>query len=421
MSTKRSIPVTSRAGGSALALIPILAVTGLLTLAGASPAQRPGEVEVTVSDRSGNVLADVAITVTDASGATRAEGTTNKKGKYKVTLEGPAATYDFTFEKPGMGTETMAVEVKPGMISDVTMKLMEEALQNKQRAVDTFNEGVGLLQGGDEDGALDKFEAAAELDAELAEAHRLIAIIQAGRGNLEVAAPALERFLELAPGNLQVAAPAAYPVYRAQGRTEELAAVREHLRTLGIAGDFARKVYNEGVAAVREEKKVEAIALFEEAIALDPSLGAPYQSIAALHFNAQDFDAALPVLERLATVDPQNLEGHRMTFYSHLMKGNAEEAKAAGKRWLTSMPVAKGDLLKKGEEMFEAGQTAQARIVAQTLVEADDSHGPAHYLLGRVHAGAGQIAEAKQHLQRFLELAPDHPEAEAARQMLAGL
>ncbi|HVS65476.1 MAG TPA: carboxypeptidase regulatory-like domain-containing protein [Thermoanaerobaculia bacterium] len=399
----------------------LLVLAAAIVLAGSLSAQGRGEVVVTVTDSAGSALADVAVTVVDGSGATRAQGTTNKKGKYELTLDGPEASYDVTFEKPGLGTETMAVQVRPGMVSDVTIKLMDEALQNKQRAVESFNEGVGLLQGGNEEGALEKFVAAAELDPELAEAQRLIAIIEAGRGNIDVAAPALERFLELAPDNLQAAAPAAYPIYRAQGRTDELPAVREHLSTLGIAGEFARQVYNEGVAAVRAEEEQEAIALFEEAIALDPMLPAPYQSIAALHFNEQEFDAALPYLEKLANVAPENVEGQRMTFYSRLMKGDHDAAKAAGKRWLTAMPPAKGDLLKKGEEMFEAGQSTETQVIAETLIEADGSYGPAHYLLGRVLAGAGKTAEAKQHLQHFLDLSPDHPEVESARQMLAGL
>jgi tetratricopeptide (TPR) repeat protein len=172
---------------------------------------------------------------------------------------------------------------------------------------------------------------------------------------------------------------------------------------------------------VRAEKKEEAIAIFEEAIAVDPTLAAPYQSIAALHFNDQEFAKALPYLEKLASVAPENVEGQRMTFFSNVMLDNREAAAAAGKRWLTAMPAAKDDLLKQAEGMFESGQAGQARTIAELMIEAAPDYGPGHYLLGRVLAGAGRIAEAKQHLQRFLELSPDHPEAEAARQMLAGL
>lgn len=399
----------------------LLASTLSLLAVAPLAAQGKGEVEVVVSDAAGKGLGDVAITVKDAAGATRAEGATNKKGKYKVTLDGPAASYDFTFEKGGLGTETMAVKVEPGMISSITVTMRDQAVKNKQLAVESFNEGVGLLQGGDEAEALQKFEAAAELDPELAEAQRLIALIAAGTGDIDRAASALERFLELSPGNLQAAAPAAYPVYRAQGKTEELAAVREHLRALGIARDFATQVYNDGVAEVRAENKDEAIAIFEEAIAVDPTLPAPYQSIAALYFNDQEFDQALPYLEKLANVAPENVEGKRMTFYSHLMQGDTAEAMTAGEGWLSSMPAAREDLLRKAEEMFEAGQTQETETIAKTLIAADPDFGPGHYLLGRVLAGAGKIAEAKEHLQHFLELSPDHPEAEAARQMLAGL
>jgi regulator of sirC expression with transglutaminase-like and TPR domain len=42
-------------------------------------------------------------------------------------------------------------------------------------------------------------------------------------------------------------------------------------------------------------------------------------------------------------------------------------------------------------------------------------------MLGLCYASGGNLASAKSHLSRFLELAPDDPEAELARQMLASL
>ncbi|HVS12338.1 MAG TPA: carboxypeptidase regulatory-like domain-containing protein [Thermoanaerobaculia bacterium] len=399
----------------------LLVLTALLLPVAPAVAQGRGDVEVVVSDSSGATLADVQIRVTDATGAVRAEGKTNKKGKYEVALEGPAASYEFTFEKPGLATETMAVQVQPGMTSTVTMTLIDQTLKNKQLAVETFNEAVGLIQSGNEREALVKATAATELDSELAPAYQLIALIQANLDDLAAAAAAVDRFLELAPESAAAVALPAYLVAREQGKTAELPPLREQLRAQGVARDVASNVYNDGVAAVRAENKEEAIAIFQEAIAVDPTLPAPYQSLAALHFNDQEYAEALPYLDQLATVAPENVEGQRMTFFSQVMLGNREAASAAAKRWFGSVPAAKDDLLKQAEGMFEGSQTAQAQAIAELMVEAAPEYGPAHYLLGRILAGAGKTADAKQHLQHFLDLSPDHPEAEAARQMLASL
>jgi tetratricopeptide (TPR) repeat protein len=402
------------------------AIAGCLLLlllgAGTLSAQRPAEVEIDVVDGAGNPLADVAVAAVSADGGDfRYDGTTNKKGKLKASIEGPAGTYVFTFEKAGFAVEEVRIDLQPGMSTTARIPLVDPERKKKGQAVDAFNEGVALLQAGKEEEALAKYQEAIVLDPDLAEGHRLVALITANRGDLETAGASLDRFLELQPDGLAQVSPAAYVVYRKRGDAARVAAAREGLKAIGAASDIAGTVFNEGVAAVRKEDFAAARAAFQEALDLDPKLAPAYQSLAALHFNAGEFAEALPHLEKLLAIVPAHAEGLRMSFYSHLSLEHADAAAAAAKSWFAAVANARQQALVQSNKYFEGNQSAQAQRLLQAVLAADPELAEAHYQMGKVMAAQGNVAAAKEHLQKFLQLAPDHAEAAAARQMLAGL
>jgi tetratricopeptide (TPR) repeat protein len=385
-------------------------------------AQRPAEIEVEVVDGTGTPLADVKISVrAEAGGDFRYEGVTSKKGKHKATIDGPAGAYLFTFEKAGFAVEEVKIDLQPGMATTAKIPLMDPERKKKAQAVTTFNEGVALLQAGKEAEAYPKFQAAVGLDPELAEGHRLVALVAANRGDLDAAGAAVDRFLTLQPTAMAQVSPAAYFVFRKRGDAARTAEAREGLKAIGAASDVASTVFNEGVAAVRNKDVPAARAAFQEALALDPKLVPAYQSLAALHFNAGEFDQALPYLEKLFAVAPTHGEGLRMAFFAHLTLKHDAEAAAVAKTWFGAVPNAPQQVLAQAEKYFEANQNAEAERLLQVTLAAAPELAPAHYQLGKVLAAQGKVPEAKEHLQHFLKLAPDHPEAAAAKQMLAGL
>ena len=78
-------------------------------------------------------------------------------------------------------------------------------------------------------------------------------------------------------------------------------------------------------------------------------------------------------------------------------------------------------LFERAEDLFDSNEPeAAAKIYRQVLdLQADNAR--AHYKLGLALLSAEDSATARIHLERFIELAPDDPEAEAARDMLSYL
>jgi thioredoxin-like negative regulator of GroEL len=72
-------------------------------------------------------------------------------------------------------------------------------------------------------------------------------------------------------------------------------------------------------------------------------------------------------------------------------------------------------------ELYNEGKTGEALPQFERAVAADPQLAKARYLLALCYVNAGQPARAKAELEAFLELAPDDPDAPAAREMLGYL
>ena len=64
---------------------------------------------------------------------------------------------------------------------------------------------------------------------------------------------------------------------------------------------------------------------------------------------------------------------------------------------------------------------ARAKELFGKVLEVDPDQSETHYALAMIAVNDGATEEAKLHLERFLALAPDSPEAATARDLLAYL
>jgi Flp pilus assembly protein TadD len=102
---------------------------------------------------------------------------------------------------------------------------------------------------------------------------------------------------------------------------------------------------------------------------------------------------------------------------TELKDPRAREAKAV-------MDNAKGDVgnpLNRGIELYNGNRIPEAAKVLEGVLQTDPKNARAHYMLGLCYTNTGDLARAKEHLETFLQLAPNDPEAQSARQMLAEL
>jgi tetratricopeptide (TPR) repeat protein len=182
----------------------------------------------------------------------------------------------------------------------------------------------------------------------------------------------------------------------------------------------AVKVYNEGAEAARLGDTKVARQKFEAALELDPELSNALSALAAMEWEAGNQQAALGFADRALAVDPGDTNALSVRYQALTALGREEEAAAALTALQQADPATRAAVLyNEAADAFNAGDVETARSKAQEAVEADDNHAKAHYLLGLTLFSTGDSEGAKAHLQRFLELAPDDPDAATAREMLA--
>ena len=124
-----------------------------------------------------------------------------------------------------------------------------------------------------------------------------------------------------------------------------------------------------------------------------------------------------PVLAR----NPNNLEALTIRYEALKASGDkagATAAQAAMKTAQASMNPE--DLFKQGVALYNANNMVDAVEAFGMALTVNPKHAKSHYMLGLAYAGT-DAAKAKEHLTKFLELAPNDPDAAQAKEMLTYL
>lgn len=100
----------------------------------------------------------------------------------------------------------------------------------------------------------------------------------------------------------------------------------------------------------------------------------------------------------------------------------AKSDKAAEQKYTAMLEAIQGpnpDLIyNKGVEAFNAGKSKEAKAQLLKALEVDPKYAEAHYLLAMVAFGENNLHATKQHLEKYIELAPNGKNAATAREML---
>lgn len=376
-----------------------------------------------VVDPKGKVVAGATVSLVKSDDpSVKASATTDAKGVYKITIATPG-DYALRAEKDGFGPGQRPAKVEPGMLyADADLQLLDAALYKQNQAVEAFNAGVQSLQAGKPEAAIESFKQALAANPQLPQAHYAMAAALHGLKRWEEAAKSLDLYKQMAPTDDRPELnQLAFELYFESGQDDKAKAALAKITDPKAKAELAPRVYNSGVAKTKDKDLDGAIARFELASELDPAFALAHQNIAAIEFNRQQYKAALPHLDKLLAAKPDSIEGLRMRFFSLRALGGSGMNSALS-AYLAKAPANAGEEIAKiaGED-FDAGNTDSATRTLEALIAVKPNVAIAHYHLGRAMASAGANAGAKTHLQHFVEMAPNHPDAKAAKQMMAEL
>lgn len=410
------------------------ALVGLFLAAALAPAALhaagEGRLLGTVEDDAGKPLEGVQVTVTSPEFKYEQKKTTDKKGKFSLLILDATRNYTIRLEKEGYQPFEGELKVRIGDTARVGYTLAPavapppdvpaEAAGTGQ-AVTAYNEGVVAYNSGDVATAVAKFEEAAQLNPDLVAAHLTLSGVYLDRKQHAEAAAAAERVLALEPGN-ETALRTRYDAYNEGGQKEKAEAALQDLVAAAPGREAAVRVFNLGAAASREEDMETALARLNQAIELDPSLEQGYSALEGIYLSKKQYKEAAAIAERHLEANPASLEAMTVRAEAYRSLGDKEKAAEAQ----AAMEAAQGDMTaqdfyRQGVALYNANNVPQAKAAFERALAKDAAHPKSHYMLGLVFINTGDNAKAKEHLQKFLELAPEDNDAATAKEMLASL
>lgn len=193
-------------------------------------------------------------------------------------------------------------------------------------------------------------------------------------------------------------------------------------RIAAVKGSF-----DAGVALSNEGKLDEAIAKFNEVIALAPKCVECYTNIGALQSRKKDYDAAEAAYKKALEVNPNSADAYNglATVYNAQKKfDQAAEASAQAQKLSAAAPggAAGGGnastVFNQGVIAWNAGRIADAKKQFEEAIKIDPKLAEAHYWLGMANLNEGKMPDAAEHFEEYLKLAPDGQFAEQAKGIL---
>lgn len=407
----------------AVAVLTLALIAMCLTPAAATAAKRDnGVINGTVTSLDGKPVPGVLVTITSVeTSEVAAEATGDAEGRFSVKIKNASGTYKVLVS--GMGYEPFEIELPlaGGEEQNVTFKLVDQASGKLRDAVLAFNEGAKAFEEEDLAAAKTHFERALELDPTLPQAYLGLGDILYRETEFAAARNAVEKLLELDPDNVQ-GRRLAYEIYRQLDEDELADQTLAAMQGSDLAPKLAVQTYNEGVAALQGGDEVGAVERFQEALELNPNLVEAHAALATLYYNQERYDEALATADRLLELEAQNAQALRIRFLVYDALNDQQKIGAALEAYKAVAPDAAADILYRRADLdYRAGEVAAAKKALLQVVEMRPELARAHYTLGLCYISEGNNAKAKEHLETFLELAPDDSEAGAAREMLSYL
>ena len=336
-------------------------------------------------------------------------------------------TYHYRFDMPGyqsmelnqdwhlQGTQVFEWTMRPG-----TAPVVGSAppASTSEAAILAFNAGVTAAKAKDYATAEEKFKEAAAHDPKLRQAWVELSWVQVELGHNKEAAEAAEKAIALGATDESVML-SRWQAYHNLKDDVKAAEALKDLQKIGRQTEEATKIYNEGAALLKAGDYAGAAAKFQEALNVDPNLRPSLLGLATADLKLGRNADAATAAETILKADPKNEQAIRIRYNACLTLGDKPRLIDALVGLAAVEPVlARDGLLRLAFDAYDANDMVQAKERFDKALVVDPNYALAYYYLALIDVGQGATAEAKSHIERFLQLAPNDKEANSAREML---
>ncbi len=411
---------------SVVIVIAAFALTVLAFASTPSMAQESGRVGGKVEDADGKPVKGLTVRFVPTDGGTARDVTTRKNGRFAqnglppgkymieaVEVESFISVLEFQLRNsqgltvgkgkmdghPDKGAGPVPFSGRNELILSLIVAGREsEQAQGKALAfvAPELNESVKQYEKG-------KFERVVELtetiiadNPDLGEAQYMRGIALQRLGRHADAVPSLERAVERIP---------------------------DHPGIWAVLGDslltHAEELAKEGDAEAAGTWYVRAADALAVAVERDPSATSLRVDLAKSLDAIDARDRLVPVLEQILEEQPSNVQAQLRLASLYAGSGKYDQALALAEAIPTTVKRAAVTIYNIAVQLNDDGDAERSLWAAQRAAEIDPELTHPQRLLVQLSIGRGDHPAAAQAIRRFLELAPDDPEAETYRRILA--
>jgi tetratricopeptide (TPR) repeat protein len=191
-----------------------------------------------------------------------------------------------------------------------------------------------------------------------------------------------------------------------------------------------KKVFDAGIAANNAGNYDEAIARFNEAVAMRPDCFACQYNLGSAYARKQEYEKSEAAFKKAIELKPDQPDGYnalaelynaqkRFDDAAKMMEEATKRASAGG-----ASATGGGDanaLFNQGVIFWNAGKIAEAKKQFEAALQANPGHAEAHYWVGMASLNEGKVPEAVQHFEEYLKLEPTGQYAEQAKGVVSQL
>lgn len=179
--------------------------------------------------------------------------------------------------------------------------------------------------------------------------------------------------------------------------------------------------YNRAVGYYNEGKIAEALALFNKVEKKQSKKPEVKYYIALCLIKQQNWDGAIQKSEAALKLNPSFIKAYLAKANAQIGKGAKDEALATLEQGLTVAPENMDLWYLKGILLYNKQDYPGAIETFNKVITSIPDKAYAHYYLGLSNYNAGKKPQAIQSFERFLQLAPEAPEAPQIRELLRRL
>jgi len=180
----------------------------------------------------------------------------------------------------------------------------------------------------------------------------------------------------------------------------------------------ANKSFAKGIKLFEQGKYGESIEAYKEAIEENPEEWSYYFNMGLAHKKLENKEEALEAFQKAVELNPESYSANKEM--GELL-AKSEKWAEAKEYYYKAVSLSQDDpdtYYNYGAVLSELGSTEEALEAFLKTIELDEEYADAYYQVGTIYIGQNRTADAIKYLESFLELAPEHPKAETAQQIL---